>query len=115
MTLASTLEERRHELRKTQIVMIDGKLTSNDHSVEAGRSARAYEDGYWGFAAGADGRAPEQLRDQALRNARAMARFGARPALPLPGAASQHRQAVAGRPAARAAELIDRLTAAHAL
>jgi TldD protein len=115
MTLASTLEERRHELRKTQIVMIDGKLTSNDHSVEAGRSARAYEDGYWGFAAGADGRAPEQLRDQALRNARARARFGARPALPLPGAASQHRQAVAGRPAAPAAELIDRLTAAHAL
>jgi TldD protein len=44
-----------------------------------------------------------------------MARFGARRAWPLPGAASQHRQAVAGGPAAPAAELIDRLTAAHAL
>lgn len=115
MTLASTLEERRHELRKTQIVMVDGKLTSNDHSVEAGRSARAYDGGYWGFAAGADGRPPEQLRDQALRNARAMARFGARTPLALPGTASRHRQGVAGQPAPTAAAVIDRLSAAHAL
>lgn len=114
MPLASTLEERRHELRKTQILMIDGKLSTNSRSVDSGRSARAYEGGYWGFAAASDSADPGALRDQALRNARALARFGQREALPLHSATSVHRQAVSGRPAPPPAALIERLSALHA-
>jgi TldD protein len=51
MPLADTyLETRHHELRKTRMVMVDGNLTGNLRSVQAGVSARAYRDGYWGFA-----------------------------------------------------------------
>jgi TldD protein len=83
-------ESRAHELRKTRILMIDGSLVENRRSVEAGTSARVREGGYWGFAAvsGIDGEAlPRQLRDQALAQARAMARFGPREAAALPTAA----------------------------
>lgn len=115
MSLSTTLEERTHELRKTQIRMIDGKLTANTRSVDAGRSARVHEAGYWGFAAAPMASSAAALREQAHRNARAMARFGERQAFTLPGAASTHRQAVAGTPAPDAAQIIDRLSATHAL
>jgi TldD protein len=84
-----------HELRKTRILMIDGSLVENRRSVEAGTSARVREGGYWGFAA-ASGTAGNglaaTLRDQALAQARTMARFGARDAAPLPAASGNHVQ-----------------------
>ena len=44
------LETRRHELRKRRILMVDGNLTLNAQTTDAGASARAWQDGYWGFA-----------------------------------------------------------------
>lgn len=38
---ATHLETRHHELRKSRLVMVDGNLTSNLRSVNAGVSARA--------------------------------------------------------------------------
>jgi len=49
-TSATYAESRRHELRKTRLVMIDGSLSVNASSVEGGASERVYADGYWGFA-----------------------------------------------------------------
>ena len=81
-SLAHTyLETRHHELRKTRMSMVDGNLTGNLRSVQAGVSARAYRDAYWGFAsAPADGPGVQaQVQRLAAENARAMAVFGARP------------------------------------
>ena len=47
---APELETRHHELRKSQMVMVDGNLIANLHSVQQGLSARACVAGYWGFA-----------------------------------------------------------------
>ena len=49
-TASPELETRHHELRKSQMVMVDGNLTANLRSVQQGLSARACVDGYWGFA-----------------------------------------------------------------
>ena len=43
-------ELRRHELRKSRMMMVDGSLTQNVRVSEGGTSARVYRDGYWGFA-----------------------------------------------------------------
>ena len=74
-------ETRRHELRKTRMLMIDGNLAVNSRTVEGGVSARVYDGGYWGFASapGADDAsaaarrrqgAPQRAGDGALRRAR---------------------------------------------
>jgi TldD protein len=47
---AAYAETRRHELRKSRMLMIDGNLAVNTRNAEAGASARVYRDGYWGFA-----------------------------------------------------------------
>ena len=49
-TGAAYAETRRHELRKSRMLMIDGNLAVNTRNAEAGVSARVYRDGYWGFA-----------------------------------------------------------------
>ena len=49
-TTASTYTElRRHELRKSMVVMLDGQLITNASNSEGGISARAHRDGYWAF------------------------------------------------------------------
>ena len=111
------LETREHELRKTRMLMVDGNLTLNLRTVDRGVSARAYVDGYWGFgsqplSAGAAGR--EQVQRQAVSNARSMARFGARAALPLPSVRHVGRQQHQGRPPLTAAECNERLAELHA-
>jgi TldD protein len=111
------LETREHELRKTRMLMVDGNLTLNLRTVERGLSARAYLDGYWGFgsqplAAGAAER--ERVQRQALSNARAMARFGARPALPLPAVRHVGREQHQGRTPLTPAECNERLAALQA-
>ena len=112
----SYLETRHHELRKTRMVMVDGNLTSNLRSVQAGVSARAYLGGYWGFASapsdGAD--VLSQVRATAAQNARAMALFGARPSLTLPGAHYRGEQRRVGRAAMTAGECADRMAELHA-
>lgn len=118
-TVASpqALETRHHELRKTRMVMVDGNLTVNLRTAQRGLSARAYVDGYWGFASvplagGSDERA--RVQQQARDNARAMARFGPRSPLTLAEAAhvGQHRHA--GRAPLSAAECNERLAELHA-
>ena len=107
-----SLETREHELRKTRMMMVDGNLTLNLRTVERGVSARAYVDGYWGFASEpqAGGAAErERLQRQALANARTMTRFGARPPLPLPEVLHRGRQQHQGRAPLTPAECNERL------
>lgn len=111
--VATYSEQRRHELRKTRMVMIDGQLAVNNRSSEGGLSARVYDGGYWGFASAPDG-APADLQQRALRNARAMGRFGARTSLALPGGSYRGEHVFRGRPALTPKECADRLAALHA-
>lgn len=117
MPIAETyLETRHHELRKTRLSMVDGNLTGNLRSVQAGVSARAYRGGYWGFAS-APSDSPgvrDQVRRQALDNAGAMAVFGPRGTLVLPGAHHRGEQREHGRAPLSAADCADRMAALHA-
>lgn len=110
---APDLETRHHELRKTRMLMVDGNLTANLRTVQRGLSARAYVDGYWGFASAplddGDAAAAGRVQRQAVDNARAMAGFGPRTPLAMAAAAHQGRHAFAGRPALTAAECNQRL------
>jgi TldD protein len=110
------IETRRHELRKRSLLMIDGSLTTNTQSTDAGTSIRVQRDGYWGFAAGTgtDAGAADRLKDQALRNAQAMAGFGPRPAMGLPGGSYQGRLEMRGRPPLGQKEVLERLAALDA-
>lgn len=107
-------EWRRHSLRRNRLQMIDGHLAQNVRGQEDGASVRVREAGYWGFAAGPEGSPRAQLLDQAQRNARAMARFGPRPATPLPGGRWHGEQPATGRPPLDAAQAVQRLQALHA-
>jgi TldD protein len=113
---ARELETRQHELRKTRMQMVDGHLTANLRTGQQGLSARAYVDGYWGFASapleGAGQR--ERVQHEALANARAMARFGPRRALAMPSAPYRGEHAIAGRAPLSATECNERLAALHA-
>lgn len=110
------LESRHHELRKTRMLMVDGNLTSNLRSTQAGVSARAYRDGYWGFASAPAGGAgvEAQMRAQATRNARTMTGFGPRTTLALPGAHYRGEQREQGAAPLAAAECGQRMAALHA-
>jgi TldD protein len=113
-TTAAYTESRRHELRKSRLLMIDGNLAVNSRSAEGGVSERVYEGGYWGFAAAPGGPAAAGVRDKARQNARAMARFGARPAVRLPGGTHRGSHEWRGRPAIGQKECVERLGALHA-
>lgn len=104
-------ETRRHELRKTMMQMVDGHLTVNSRSVEAGVSARAYQDGYWGFASSptTDPASTERVQQQAGRNARSLARFGPRQAVALPGGSYRGEHVYQGQPALTPRQNAERL------
>lgn len=110
------LETRRHELRKTRLSMVDGNLTGNVRAVQAGLSARAYAGGYWGFASSPsdDAAAMNRVRQDARENAAAMAGFGGRRVLALPGDAYTGRQAEHGRGELPAPQAVERLAELHA-
>ncbi|HWI81343.1 TldD/PmbA family protein [Ramlibacter sp.] len=110
------LETRRHELRKRRILMVDGNLTLNAQTSDAGASARVYRDGYWGFAAtnGTSAADIDQVTGQAGRNAAAMARFGARAPRPLPGGTYRGEHVFTGRAPLSQKECVDRLSQLHA-
>lgn len=112
-------ESRRHELRKTRLLMVDGNLAVNLRSTEAGVSERVYDGGYWGFASapavrGSDAAIAARVRDKARGNARAMARFGARAPLALPGDGYHGEHEFRGKPRLSQKDCVDRLAALHA-
>jgi TldD protein len=109
-------ETRRHELRKSLMLMIDGNLAVNSRTAEEGVSARVYEGGYWGFAStpGADATSAERVRDKARQNAQAMARFGAKTVFDLPGGSYRGEHVYRGRAQLSQKECADRLAALHA-
>ena len=110
-------ELRRHAWRKRQVVMVDGNLTTNANNSEGGLSARAYRDGYWGFASApdsADAGTTARLRQQAESNARAMARFGNRRSWVLPGGHYRGEHVFQGQPAWSHTEAVDYLAALQA-
>nr|WP_316642787.1 TldD/PmbA family protein [uncultured Roseateles sp.] len=111
---AAYSELRQHELRKTRMLMMDGSLTLNSRTAEGGISARVYQDGYWGFASAPDAAEAARISDKALANARAMARFGAKSNLPLPGGSYRGEHVFAGRRALTPAECQQRLAELHA-
>jgi TldD protein len=105
-------ETRRHELRKSRMLMVDGNLVVNQRTSEGGLSSRIYDGGYWGFASAPNGDSAT-LEQQALRNARTMARFGERTPLVLPGGVYRGEHRYAGKPPLSAADCSDRLAALH--
>jgi TldD protein len=107
-------ETRRHELRKSRLLMIDGNLAVNSRTAEAGISARVYRDGYWGFAAAPSAANLAAVTDKALRNAQAMARFGGKQALSLPGGSHRGEHVFRGRAALTQQECMEHLAALHA-
>ncbi|TDP62463.1 TldD/PmbA family protein [Roseateles toxinivorans] len=113
-TGAAYSELRQHELRKTRMLMMDGSLTLNSRTAEGGISARVYQDGYWGFASAPEAAQAARVSDKALANARAMARFGAKSSLPLPGGSYRGEHVFAGRRALTPAECQQRLAELHA-
>jgi TldD protein len=113
MSTADYWESRQHELRKTRIVMIDGRLSTNTTTVEAGASARVRHGGYWGFAS-APGTDIAPLRDQARRNALAMARFGSRDEGALAEGSYRGEHEFQGRAPMSSKDNLDRLAALQA-
>jgi len=109
-------ESRRHELRKRRILMVDGNLTVNAQTVEAGLSSRVRADGYWGFASAPDTGtgSVERIAAQALRNAQAMARFGQKQPIELPAATWRGEHRFQGKEALSQNDCLDRLGALHA-
>ncbi|MBI5278235.1 MAG: TldD/PmbA family protein [Burkholderiales bacterium] len=110
------LETRSHQLRKRRILMVDGALTQNSQTADAGASARVMQDGYWGFAAGTDTSeaAIAKLADDAKRNASAMARFGLKDLQPLSGGSYKGEHVFKGKPAISQKECVERLQALNA-
>ncbi|MDB5872840.1 MAG: peptidase [Ramlibacter sp.] len=104
-------ETRRHELRKRRILMVDGNLTLNSQTTDAGASTRVYRDGYWGFASTNDTR-PSSVAHVAARarqNASAMARFGVKDLRPLPGGTYRGEHVFKGKAALSQKDCVDRM------
>lgn len=99
-------EFRQHELRKRQLVMVDGNLMANDNSLLTGQSARAYQNGYWGFASSTQPTGADKLGNVALANARAMQLFGGE-SQPLPREAYQGEHAITCKPNWSSEQLIE--------
>jgi TldD protein len=112
----SYTECRVHELRKLRILMVDGHVISSASSVDAGTSARVFDQGYWGFAASpsVDPAAANQLLSQATRNARVMHQFGQKASLPLPVQTYIGEHIFAGKPALSARLITDSLSELNA-
>lgn len=99
-------EFRQHELRKRRLVMVDGNLMANDSTHTSGQSARAYQNGYWGFASSTKPDGADKLGNIALANAKAMQLFGGE-SRPLPQQAYQGEHAIACKPNWSTEQLIE--------
>ncbi len=114
-TGASYSEIRHHELRKTRLMMIDGNLSLNSRTAEAGLSARVYNAGYWGFSSAPHGPgSADRVANKARHNAQAMARFGPQATLAMPGGSYAGEHQFKGQAALTPAQCIDQLVALHA-
>lgn len=80
------LESRQHEVRKHRMMMVDGNLTTNSQTTEAGSSARVWHGGYWGFCSvpAMDEGTVNRVMKKAQENAAAMGSFGRKPAHTMP-------------------------------
>ncbi|HEY7884799.1 MAG TPA: TldD/PmbA family protein [Cellvibrionaceae bacterium] len=99
-------EFRQHELRKRRLIMLDGNLTANDSSHQSGQSARAFQNGYWGFASSTGPAGADKLGNIALANAKAMQLFGGK-SRPLPQGAYQGEHGIACKPNWSSEQLIE--------
>src|SRR6478609_3555481 len=110
------LETRHHELRRRRVLMVNGSVTTNSQTAEAGVSARVHDQGYWGFAASSDlaGDALQRVTATARRNAATMGRFGARDAGALPGGSYVGDHVYRGKAAITQHELVQQLEAINA-
>lgn len=109
-------EMREHEVRKVRKVMIDGNLTANTETSEAGVSARVFNQGYWGFASipAMDAASRDKVVKKATDNAKAMGRFGEKPALELAGNAYTGEQKIVDYPSMSQKESIELMEAVDA-
>ena len=107
-------ETRRHEMRKTRILMIDGSLSTHSRTTESGVSARVHDAGYWGFASVPGNADASGVREQARTNARALSRFGARSVAPLPQGSYRGEHVFKGQKALSAKENLERLSVLNA-
>jgi TldD protein len=112
----SYMETRSHELRLRRVQMVDGALTTNVQTTDAGACARVLQDGYWGFASGTDSSeaAVARLADQARRNAGAMAAFGKKDSAALSGGSYRGEHVYRGKPAIAQKEVVQRLAELNA-
>jgi TldD protein len=110
------LETRSHELRLRRVLMVDGALTINVQTTDAGASARVLQDGYWGFASGTDtsDAGVARLSDLARRNAAAMGGFGRKEMKPLAGGAYRGEHVYRGKPAISQKDVVQRLAELNA-
>lgn len=99
-------EFREHELRKRRLLMVDGNLMANDSSQLGGRSARAYQHGYWGFASATQPTGADKLGNIALANAKALQLFGGE-SRPLPQEAYQGEHGITCKPNWSSEQLIE--------
>ncbi len=99
-------EFRQHELRKRRLVMVDGNLMVNDNSHAMGESARAYQNGYWGFASATQPTGADKLGNVALANAQALQVFGGS-SRPLPQQAHQGEHSIDCKPNWSSEQLIE--------
>jgi TldD protein len=116
-TGAEYSEIRQHEVRKSNMSMIDGNLTANTNTKEGGISVRVFDKGYWGFSsvASMDRAAVERVSRKAFDNAKAMASFGARPALTLPGDSHSGEYGFNGKAPLSQKECVELLQELHGL
>lgn len=110
-------ESRQHEVRKARMMMVDGSLTANTETTEAGSSARVLKQGYWGFASapGMDDATASRVARKAAENAAAMTSFGGRGKLDLPDAAHVGEYGFNGRPPMGQSERVELLESLSAL
>ena len=110
-------ESRQHEVRIARMVMIDGNLTANTVTNQAGTSARVLNKGYWGFASVPAMNKPsgEKVVRKAAENAAAMGCFGKRPKIDLPLDSHVGEHGYNGRPPLSQQEKVELLGELNAL
>ncbi|HKI73265.1 MAG TPA: TldD/PmbA family protein [Pseudomonadales bacterium] len=113
---AAYSETRQHEVRRNQLVMIDGSLATNSETSEGGTSARVWNSGYWGFASvpATDSASAAKVAKKATDNAAVMGRFGEQPKIDMPLDAHVGEYGYNGRPPMSRKEVIELLEALNA-
>jgi len=111
------MELRNHELSKTHMILVDGNLSTNLQSKEAGTCARIYDNGYWGFASApnSDLSSANKVKNKANTNAKAMSRFGDTVSLALPAEVYKGEHVYKGKEPLTQKECVDLLQSMYGL